>query len=276
MSLRQYEAAEQQLLAAVLASPSEPSPWARLGQVYLLRSDPEKAERALVRAREINPADPGVHYNLGKLFEKLGREPEALTEYVAFVEGAGSDPRAVGIRRRLIMYYDNTNQPEKLLEQYKALVLADPNSVRFHSGLGDALYKQSSYDEAYAEYLKVLAMDPNNAPAYYNVGFINKMKGNLEEAERALQRSDALAPGSARTLYQLGAVQFERGDFAAAAASFEKVIGLEPDHPQAHYHYSRALTKLGRTEEARRELQLHQEILKKMAEKTPPKTMERP
>lgn len=276
VALKQYDLAEQHLQAALLSSPRQAAAWARLGQVYLLKSDSEKAERALRRARDLNPADAGVRYNLGKLYEKQSRDAEALAEYLAFLENAGSDPRTISVRRRLAMFYENTNRLDKALEQHRKLSELEPNNVQIRQGLADALYMQSSYDEAFAEYKKVLALDPNNAAAYFNVGFILKTKGNLEEAEGALNQADSLAPGAAKTLYQIGAVQFERGNYAAAAASFEKAIAVEPDHPQAHYHYSRALVKLGRMDEARRELQTHQEILRKVEEKRTSTSMERP
>lgn len=276
MALKELDAAETQLQAALLISPGQAAAWARLGQVYLLKADPEDAERALVRARDLDPLDSGVHYNLGKLYELAARDADALREYTAFLAQAGDDPRAGGIRRRLVRYYENKNQADKVLEQYRALCLLEPANLQARQGLADALYKQSAYDDAFAEYQKALSLDPNNAAVQLNIGFIYKMKGNLEEAERTVRIADSLNPGAARTLYLLGSIQFERGDFPGAAASFEKTIALEPEHPQAHYHLSRALARLGRQEDARRELQLHQEIMKKAEEKSSSTTMERP
>ncbi|HZE90069.1 MAG TPA: tetratricopeptide repeat protein, partial [Verrucomicrobiae bacterium] len=213
---------------------------------------------------------------LGKLYELAARDTEALTEYTAFLAQSGDDPRASGIRRRLIRYYENKNQADKVLEQYRALCRLEPANLQARQGLADALYKQSAFDESFVEYQKALSLDPNNAAVHLNIGFIFKMKGNLEDAEREVRLADSLNPGTARTVYLLGSIQFERGDFPGAASSFERTIAIEPEHQQAHYHLSRALARLGRQEDARRELQIHQEIMRKAEAKSSSPTMERP
>ena len=275
MALKQFDGAERQLQSVLVASPREEAAWARLGQVYLLKNDMASAERSLKIARDLNPKDPGVRYNLGRLYEMQARDPEAVAEYSAFIDIAGADPRVVGVRRRLAAYYESEKKLVEAVAQYRALVELSPQNVKYHQLVADRLYLQGAYDEALVEYHKILAMDPNNAPAHFNVGFIAKMKGNVDEAERELKIADTLAPGSTKTLYQLGAVEFERGNYEVAATYFEKVVGADPDHPQAHYHYSRTLAKLGRVEEARRQIEIHKEVLKKTeANKNVPNSME--
>src|SRR5262245_32580882 len=276
LSMRRFDEAERHLQSALLSDPNRAPGWSRLGQIYLLKGDAEKAEMSLRRARDLNPSDAGVHYNLGKLYEKQSRDAETLTEYTEFARLASADPRVAGVRLKLVLYYENTNQLDKVTEQYRALAAAEPNNVQFVQGLADSLYKQSLYEESMAQYMRVVQLDPNSAAAWFNIGFIQKTDGKIEESERSFRRSDELSPGSAKTLYQLGYVKYELGDFTGAAAAFEKVIALEPDHSQAHYHYSRALAKLGKIEESRRELQLHQSILRKLDEEKSRTSMERP
>jgi len=274
MTLKRLDDAETQLQAGLLSAPREALLWARLGQVYLLKGDVEHAERALVASRDIDASDPGVRYNLGRLYEKQARDEDALVEYLAFIELAPNDERAKGVRRRVALYYENSNKPREAIEQYRALESMEPERVEYHQLLGDLLYRQAEYDAADLEYRKALDLDPNSAPALFNVGFIAKMKGNLEEAETFLTKSDALAPNQIKTLYTLAAVRFDRGNFEGAISCLERVVAGEPEHPQAHYYYARALAKLGRAEDARKEMQIHQEILKKIREKdTVPSTM---
>ncbi len=274
MSLRQLSAAEQHLQAGLLAAPSQAALWARLGQVYLLKSDLQHAEMSLARARDLNPQDVGVRFNLGKLYETQARDAEALAEYLAFLDHAGEDPRAVSLRMKVARYYETTNRPDEALAHYRVLAQQDPTRVKVIQTIGDMLYRKTLYDEALVEYQKVLDLDPNNAPALFNVGFIAQMKGHLDEAEKALLRADTATPNVPKTLYTLGTVRFERGDFASAISLFERVIAAEPEHQQVHYYYARALSKMGRAEEARRELAIHQEITRKaLANEKVPSTM---
>ena len=274
MSLKQLDMAETQLQAAILTAPRQAALWSRLGQVYLLQADLENAERALRNARDLDGTDAGVHYNLGRLFEKLGRDPEALSEYLAFLSLAPGDERASGVRKRVANHYENSNQPDAAIEQYRLLCGLEPSRLEYHQSLADLLYRKAAYDEANEEYQRVLSLDPNSSSAHFNVGFIAKMKGRLEEAEQSLMTADQLSPGSTKTLYTLAAVRFDRGNYAGAIPDLERVIAAEPDHPQAHYYLSRSLAKLGRLDEAKKELLIHQEILRKVRQQdSVPSTM---
>jgi len=51
----------------------------------------------LLVAEKLDPREVSVRYNLGRLWERLGRESEALKEYLAFLELTPDDPRAVDL-----------------------------------------------------------------------------------------------------------------------------------------------------------------------------------
>jgi tetratricopeptide (TPR) repeat protein len=276
ISMRELNAAEQQLQQALLLSPKRPSLWARLGQVYLLKENLELAERALLRAKNLAPGEPGVRFNLGLMYEKQGRDREALAEYLAFLEIGGEGPRIVTVTRKVAQYYEVEGPLEEALIHYRSLVQLAPDKPWPHKQLADLFYRMARHDEALEEYLIVLKMDPENTAAHFNVGFIAKLRGRLEEAEREMEIAVSLQPDSAKSLYHLGAIRYERANFEGAVQSFEKAIAAEPDHVQAYYHYARALMKLGRREEALRALEIHKEILRKRKEEHPSKTMDRP
>lgn len=267
VGLGDLDGAEKQLQEGILANRDAPGAWARLAQIYLLKGDMEHAEMSLVEARDRDPNEPSVRYNLGRLYEQEGREEESVAEYTAFLETAGEDPRAPGVRLRVARHLQSTRKLDQALPHYRKLVEIHPDKPGLRQMLADVLYQLLKYDEAYDEYQKIIAQDPNNAAAHFNSGFIMKSRGNLEEAEREMLLAEKLDPAT-NTLFHLGAVLFERGDYEGAARRFEKVIAAEPEHNQAHYYYARALQKLGRTAEARSEMERHQEIIKQVRSKT--------
>jgi Tfp pilus assembly protein PilF len=61
-----------------------------LGAVYRLQDQPQLAEAAVVRARELDPFDSEVRFHLAELYLAAGRRAEALKEYRAGLE---TDPR---------------------------------------------------------------------------------------------------------------------------------------------------------------------------------------
>lgn len=61
-----------------------------LGRVYRMQNRPEDAQKALLRARELDPFDSEVRFQLAELHLASGRTAEALSEYRAGLE---TDPR---------------------------------------------------------------------------------------------------------------------------------------------------------------------------------------
>lgn len=275
MTMRDLNGAELQLQKALLAAPRQAPLWSRLGQVYLLKDDQEHAEESLVKAQELDPNNPGVRYNLALLYEKQERHQEAFMEYLAFLDLGGPDDLVRTATRKVAKYLEEIHRPDEAVEYYKELLAKMPKVPWVHQKVADLLYTMARYDDALAEYRVVLSMKPDNAPAHLNVGFIEKMKGNLDEAQREFTLAVSLEPDSAKAQYQLGTVLFEKKDYQGAADCFEKTIAEDPMHPQAHYFYARTLMKLGRPEEAQKQIEIHKEVQKKIEEKAPSTTMER-
>jgi tetratricopeptide (TPR) repeat protein len=262
MSRNDLDQAELHLQKTILIAPRQAAPWARLGQVSLLKSDVATAERALVKARDLDPTDPGVRYNLGRIYERQGRDPEALAEYQGFLAAAPSDSKALGVRRRVVAYFEATDRREDAIEQYRILIATDPAKPEFHRKLADMLYRQLRYDEAAIEYRRVLELNPQSPGAHTALGFIARTQRKLDEAEVEYEAAHRQDPNAADPLQNLGEVRLEKGNVVGAIECFEKVIALNPDHPEAQYTYSRALIKAGRTE-----LATHQRLAKQARER---------
>lgn len=260
VTLRMLDEAEKELQQAILTNREQAVLWARLGQVYLLKEDPEHAELSLVRARELDPDSASVRFNLGRLFQRQGREDEGLEEYLAFLNLAPDDPRAIRVRLRLAIYYDANRQPEKAVEELRKLIELRPQDPRYHQRLGNVFYRKADYDRALESYSKVIELQPDNGDVHYNIAFIYRTKAMLAEAERELLITARLKPEAADVFYLLGSIQYELEKYEEAGATLERSIALDPEDYQVHYIYARTLMKLGRREEARREIELHRQL----------------
>jgi cytochrome c-type biogenesis protein CcmH/NrfG len=53
-------------------APDHPTPYVRLGQVYLKRKDAEQAKTAFEESNQINPFNPEVHIGLANAYAILG------------------------------------------------------------------------------------------------------------------------------------------------------------------------------------------------------------
>jgi protein O-mannosyl-transferase len=81
--------AEEQFQASVRSEPNLTA-FNRLGEIYMRRAQPARAERVFRRALSLNTYDSEARFALGGLYSSAGRNQEAIREYRAGLE---SDPR---------------------------------------------------------------------------------------------------------------------------------------------------------------------------------------
>jgi Flp pilus assembly protein TadD len=141
--------------------------------------------------------------------------------------------------------------------QAQALV---PNDADLHLNLANAYLLAGSPTEALREADEVLQLEPNSAAAYFVKGSAHLRLAKPAEAVQALENAQKLEPGDTATCFQLGRARLELEQWEDAIAAFKEGIALDPNHLHraAHYLLAQALRHAGRSDEAQRELELHQ------------------
>ena len=118
------------------------------------------------------------------------------------------------------------------LQTLERIVEVDPESVRAHQLLGDALLAQDLFQQAAREYETAVKIEPRNPPL----------------------------------LYSLATAYFNQLDFERAAENYQRVLKLDPFHAEAHLMQGSCLLRLGRPEEAipllRQSLKLEPELIR--------------
>lgn len=138
-----------------------------------------------------------------------------------------------------------------------ALVPQDPD---VHLNLANAHLIANATADAVRETDEVLKYDPNSAAAYFVQGSAHLRASNAEAAVKAFENANRIEPGVTATLFQLGLARTGLKQWDAAIAAFREGIRLDPNrlHSTAHYLLGQALMRVGKVEEARRELEQHQ------------------
>jgi tetratricopeptide (TPR) repeat protein len=138
----------------------------------------------------------------------------------------------------------------------KALAV-DPKHWKAHNNMALAAIDLGELELAEAHYRESLAIEPQ--PAIYNdLGFVLERQGLAEEAAELYRKSLELDPGSAPAHYNLGAYELRRGEHAAAERDFRAALEAKPSGalgPATHRKLAELLTQLGRSDEARDELE---------------------
>jgi tetratricopeptide (TPR) repeat protein len=189
------------------------------------------APRALETLRETVrdiPASGTALWKLGDLYQRFGNEADALQSFEAASKlpaftGLGDVLAAVG---RL---YNNRFDLESAAAAYARRMALNPNDGAAHADLGEIYLAQDHLDDALAEFLVAALLDPANGRLFAKIGQVHAAAGRDADAVPMLRRA----------------------------------LMLDGSQLEARYGLSRALLRLGRTDEAQAELRLFEDAQKK-------------
>ena len=205
-----YDASVEQLEKAIRLNPRDERPRMMLAEVLGEAGQVTNAVATLREATETIPDSGLAHYRLGRLYQNLQRDAEALPEFeealrLSPVTGVNGLLATIGYLRLNAMNFDGA------IETYKQAVSVDLNDLEAHKKLGDGYRKQGRLDEALAEFVVTLMIDPANADAYAALGQVYLASGQPDDAVTALQRAVTLNPAHSEARYALGSTLVRAG-----------------------------------------------------------------
>ena len=198
---------------------------ARLALAEVLAEDRRlaEAERELTQAIDGGLRSGGVRYQLARVRERqslLPRAAESLHAAESFGPVVGRDQ----FYRELGSVLVNLGDVEGAIAAYSRRIEANPNSGEAHRQLGEIYFLQGRDDEALTEFFTAAWLDPRDAKAYAGAG----------QAQLRLLR------------------------YAAAADALARALSLDPGLKEARYALGMSLMRLGKADDARRELETFQ------------------
>jgi Tfp pilus assembly protein PilF len=154
-----------------------------------------------------------AHRNLGNVWMRAGRLPEAMAEF----------QKAIAIK---------------------------PNYAEAHSDLATTLQKGGHVPEATGEFEATLQIDPRNLVALNNLGVICWQARKWSEAETYFKRAAQAAPDDVDVLYNLGLVFMQENRAQDAVEQYEQALRIDPHSVNTYNSLGDALIKLHRWPEA--------------------------
>lgn len=187
------------LLDCVEKYPDLSRPHHNLGAYYGRMDMPEKAvpEYLMALSKEnINNlvARNWTCYNLGAIYQKLGRDEEAF------------------------FYYDHA-------QKYQ------PNFAPTHVGKGLLFMRKGRYAEAISAFQKAIEADPENVSAYGNLGFLFLLTGKNEKAIANLKQASSIEPDNAKIMRHLGIAYKLQGNSKKAFIQFKNAHSRDSTDP---------------------------------------------
>jgi tetratricopeptide (TPR) repeat protein len=179
-----------------------------LGQLYAASNQLDNAEKAYLKATEIDPELSVAYSALIGLLVRGGRVNEALAE---LEKGLAQSPK---------------NVPLMVLK-------------------GMLQQQQGSIDDAKKTYEQALQINPRAAVAANNLAYIYQEQGNLEEALRLAEIAREQVPDSPDIADTLGWILYKRGTYDRALGLLKEAAAKKPENADILFHLGFTHNKLG-------------------------------
>jgi Flp pilus assembly protein TadD/cell division septation protein DedD len=147
----------------------------------------------------------------------------------------------------LACHYQVRGRHKEAVEEFKKVLLIDPNYIRAYNGMGVSYDLLGEFTAAIEYYNEALKLDPNLDYVYNNLGYSYLLKGNLEDSIAVLKKAVSLNDRYPRFHNNLGLAYGERGDYDLALAEFK----LANDEAKAHHNMAQLYFKKGLYDKAK-------------------------
>ena len=244
------------LKEAIRNNPNNDMAYNNLGFIYgKLGRNPE-AIASYQEAIRINPNNAMAHNNLGTEEEKLGHKDKAIAAY----------REALRLDRSMILAQNNLNRLEQNIVQ------ENPNTQRYSAStitprqkfnLALNYSKQGQHEKAIPLYKEIIQINPQNIDesitgdlfpikidAYVNLGSSYNDLNRPHEAIRYLKEAMRLNPNNWMPHFNLGLSYHLLSRFQEAITSYKKSIQIKPEDSRIHNRLGMSYDKLGEYQEA--------------------------
>ncbi len=276
------EKARQLAEEAVEKAPRDASAHLALGRVLLLLKDDLEAQKQFEAAVALDP-----NYLDGLALARadlaLKREQEASTIFSEMLKWFGDTAQ---LHMDIGLQYAETDHSEQAAEEFKKAIAENDKLPGAHYSLGAAYLQnmgEMNFSKAAAEFRKELEISPNDVLSHTQLGYIAMKQHNFPEAEKELVRASQLAPQDPDIDFMLGQLYIGMNQPADAEAALKQSIALTSDLSRnnyqvqrAHYLLARILMQVGKPDEARKQIQISNDLLRQIDEAKQGKPAEAP
>jgi tetratricopeptide (TPR) repeat protein len=245
------------------------------------------SEALFKRMIDATPNNYMARYNLGNLYSKENRIPEAISNLTAAIEGepnyaeahnnlagifleqkryddALSHYRTAARLRTEYLYVFNlanaladaasarhdTNEFAEAVQTYRQALQLNPNSSEAHHNLGLTWQAQGRAGEAVAEFEQAVRLNPNRVDTWTQLGFLYATQNKMPESERPFRELIRLQPGNANAYGWLGNALAEQNKLSEAVQFYLTALKLDPKDYKTEFNTGLALMRGGKKQEA--------------------------
>jgi tetratricopeptide (TPR) repeat protein len=237
----------------------------RLAQALIAAGKPREAIEPFERAIQLQPYEERLYFELARVLLQLQETDRALDVLDRGRKVFDKSPRLELLRG--ITYYAQ-RKFSAAVDSFLRSAELDPALEQPHAFLGRILsHAGDRLVEITACFAAFEKANPENYLGYYlhAIALLEGLGPSPDpeisaQAERLLTRALELNKDHADSHFELGVLLAKRRDFEGAEKHLVRAVELNPNSSKAHYHLARVYTRLGKTDQARAEQELHEKL----------------
>jgi tetratricopeptide (TPR) repeat protein len=237
------------------ADPSFP-PELIQAEAAIEKKDYATAEPLLNKVVAANPANFQAWFDLGFVYNALGRTSDSIA---AYRKSVAAKPDVFESNLNLGLTLAKTGQPDG--EQFLRAATALKPTSHVSEGRARAwlslahLLEASKPDEAVEAYQQAATLQPKDPEPHLSLGLLLEKQNRFADAELEYKQALGLDPSSTDALTGLANIYMRGHRFTEAEAVLRKLVTLHPDDANAHLQLGRMLAADGQNDNAIVELQ---------------------
>ena len=203
------------------------------GNAYHELGEPARALRDCETALRLQPEYVAAIYLRGLLHNELRDFRTALADFDLLLQTQSSVPDKMRPKVELILHnrglsWYGLGEYEKAIHDFDAAITQDSESIRPYCSRSSAYAKLGDYGKAMSDAETALRLDPRHAEARYALGEVYAAREDFDVAIEHYQKALQLDPQDADTYNAIGTAKSRTGDTTAAIEAYSKAIELNP------------------------------------------------
>jgi tetratricopeptide (TPR) repeat protein len=191
-----------------------------LGRLYRLNNDLVKAENEFKTAVQLQPGSEEAVTMLAYLYNDEG-DPKRAAQVLTAVN---EPDRTAKLYSALGYTYEQEHEYPKAIEAYRSAVKLDSDNLEARRGLAQNLLNDNQPDAALDQFKAIVEADPHDAPSYLRMAELYRRTGNFDNALEALKKAESEVQDSLEVPYNIAVVYQAQGKYDEAVQTLQSLL----------------------------------------------------
>lgn len=191
-----------------------------LGRLYRLNNDLLKAENEFKTAVQLQPGSEEAVTMLAFLYNDEGDSKRAAQVLTAVPDA----DRTTKLYAALGYTYEQEHDYPKAIAAYREAVKQDSENLEARRGLAQNLLNDNQSDAALDQFKAIVEADPHDAPSYMRMAEIYRRTGNFDKALESLKKAESEVQDSLEVPYNMAVIYQAQGKYDEAVQTLQALL----------------------------------------------------